>query len=98
VALAVKAHLSLVPAREDRAEWAHMARFEAASFELTEMAAAGRRADALLELGLIYCAGREDVAIDLVSAHKWFNLAARSGNAEAKGYRMEIARCMWERA
>jgi TPR repeat protein len=32
--------------------------------------------DALLELGLLYCAG-------LVSAHKWFNLAAIRGNAEA---------------
>ena len=74
-----------------------MARFGANPFELTEVAAAGSRADALLELGLIYCAGREDVAIDLISAHKWFNLAALGGNAEAKGYRMEIAREMSKR-
>jgi hypothetical protein len=46
--------------------------------------------DALFELGLMYCAGRE-VELDLVSAHKWFNLAAMHGNEEAKRYRMEIA-------
>lgn len=59
-------------------------------------AAAGCTPDALLELGPLYCAGREDVAIDLVSAHQWFNLAAIRGNAEAKRYRMEIARQMYE--
>ena len=32
-------------------------------------------ADALFELGLMYCAGR-DVEVDLIEAHKWFNLAA----------------------
>src|SRR4029077_1802830 len=74
-----------------------MARFDITSFELTEIAAAGSTPDALLELGLLYCAGRDDVAIDLVSAHKWFNLAAIRGNAEAKHYRMEIAREMSKR-
>lgn len=44
----------------------------------------------LFELGLMYCAGRE-VELDLVEAHKWFNLAALKGNAEAKRYRAEIA-------
>ncbi len=29
--------------------------------------------------------------MSLVSAHKWFNLAAMRGNADAKRYRMEIA-------
>ena len=46
--------------------------------------------DALFELGLQYCVGR-DVEQDLVQAHKWFNLAALRGNAEAKRYRAEIA-------
>ena len=68
-----------------------MARLDVTSFELTEIAAAGSTPDALLELGLLYCAGRDDVAIDLVSAHKWFNLAAIRGNAEAKRYHTEIA-------
>jgi len=74
-----------------------MARFDVTSFELTEIATAGSTPDALLELGLLYCAGRDDVAIDLVSVHKWFNLAAIRGNAEAKRYRMEIAREMSKR-
>jgi hypothetical protein len=41
----------------------------------------------------MHCAGRE-VEVDLVSAHKWFNLAAMRGNAEAKRYRIEISREM----
>ena len=70
-----------------------MARLETNSFETTDLAAAGGAPDALFELGLMYGAGR-DVEIDLVSAHKWFNLAAMRGNDEAKRYRMEIAREM----
>lgn len=30
--------------------------------------------------------------MDLIQAHKWFNLAALRGNEEAKRYRMEISR------
>jgi len=74
-----------------------MARFEPTLFELTEMAAAGSTADALVELGLLACTGRDDVAVDLIRAHTWFNLAALRGNAEAKRYRMEIAREMSQR-
>ncbi len=70
-----------------------MARVESYTFETTGMAAAGNTPDALFELGLMYGAGR-DVEIDLVSAHKWFNLAAMRGNDDAKRYRMEIAREM----
>jgi TPR repeat protein len=58
--------------------------------EVFEIATAGGTPDALFELGLMYCAGR-DVELDLVSAHKWFNLAAMRGNADAKRYRMEIS-------
>ena len=32
--------------------------------------------------------------IDLVEAHKWFNLAAMRGNDDAKQYRWEISREM----
>jgi hypothetical protein len=67
-----------------------MARLETNSFETTDLAAAGSTPDALFELGLMYGAGR-DVEIDLVSAHKWFNLAAMRGNDEAKRYRLEIS-------
>jgi len=67
-----------------------MARQDMSAFEVLEIATAGGTPDALFELGLIYSAGR-DVEPDLVSAHKWFNLAAMRGNEEAKRYRMEIA-------
>jgi TPR repeat protein len=67
-----------------------MARVETSLQEMSEMAAGGGTPDALLELGLVYCAGR-DVEPDLVIAHKWFNLAALRGNQDARRYRMEIA-------
>jgi TPR repeat protein len=34
------------------------------------------------------------VDIDLVEAHKWFNLAAMRGNDDARQYRSEISREM----
>ncbi len=42
------------------------------------------------QLGLSYATGRS-VPLDLVSAHKWFNLAAHAGVAEAAGLRRELA-------
>jgi TPR repeat protein len=53
----------------------------------------GNSADALFELGLRYCLGRQ-VPKDLILAHKWFNLSAMRGNGAAKQYRLEIAREM----
>ncbi|HKZ96897.1 MAG TPA: hypothetical protein VJ045_07940 [Hyphomicrobiaceae bacterium] len=67
-----------------------MARLDFASRDMVEYAAQGGAPDALFELGLIYCSGR-DVDVNLVQAHKWFNLAAARGNEEAKGYRREIS-------
>jgi TPR repeat protein len=67
-----------------------MARFEildGSAAPLGEGAAAG---DMLFELGMIYSVGRE-VPVDLISAHKWFNLAAVRGNREAIRLRREIA-------
>ena len=67
-----------------------MARFEildGSAAPLGEGAAAG---DMLFELGMMYSVGR-DVPIDLISAHKWFNLAAVRGNREAIRLRREIA-------
>jgi TPR repeat protein len=43
-----------------------------------------------LELGMIAATGRA-AAADLVSAHKWFNLAAMHGCREAVRLRLEIA-------
>lgn len=42
------------------------------------------------QLGLMHSIGRT-VPIDLVSAHKWFNLAAREGVTEAARLRRELA-------
>ncbi len=67
-----------------------MARFDLNARGMGELAARGEGHDALFELGLMYCSGR-DMAVDLVEAHKWFNLAAMRGNEEAKRYRLEIA-------
>ena len=67
-----------------------MARFEADNRDMIELAAQGGVPDALFELGLMYCSGRE-VDLDMIEAHKWFNLAALRGNEAAKRYRQEIA-------
>ena len=46
--------------------------------------------DVLFERGLYWASGRAGL-VDLVAAHKWFNLAALKGHAEAIGLRREIA-------
>ena len=68
-----------------------MARMDFTSRDTIEFAAQGGQPDALFELGLIYCTGR-DGKVDLVEAHKWFNLAAIRGNEEAKNYRLGLSR------
>ena len=72
-----------------------MARFEAHSRDVIECAAQAGMPDALCELGLMYCSGR-DVQLDMIEAHKWFNLAALRGNADAVRLRREIAEQMSE--
>jgi uncharacterized protein len=67
-----------------------MARAQATILETSEITGAGGSPEALFELGLMHCAGR-DGSLDLVNAHKWFNLAAMRGNEAAKRYRMEIS-------
>ena len=47
--------------------------------------------DALFDLGVAYSSGTSDVAVDLIEAHKWFNLAALSGDVRAQEWRAEIA-------
>ena len=65
-----------------------------ARFEIAELqgAALGTNAgsDVFFELGMMYATGRS-VPIDLVTAHKWFNIAALKGNEEAIRLRREIA-------
>jgi uncharacterized protein len=67
-----------------------MARFEILDSTMAPLGEGPAAGDMLFELGMMYAAGR-DVAVDLVSAHKWFNLAAAKGNADAIRLRREIA-------
>ena len=53
--------------------------------------AAGGDPNALYELGIAYSTGTGGIPVDLVEAHKWFNLAALSGSIEAQHCRAEIA-------
>jgi uncharacterized protein len=57
------------------------------------LSAATASAEDMFDLGMKYCLGRE-VEPDLVAAHKWFNLAALKGSADARQYRCEISREM----
>ena len=59
--------------------------------------AAGGDTDALYDLGICYQTGTAGVAIDLIEAHKWFNLAAVSGFVEAQDARSEVAEDMTAR-
>jgi TPR repeat protein len=47
-------------------------------------------AEALYDLGMMHASGRS-APVDLVTAHKCFNLAAMKGHAEAARMRREIA-------
>ena len=51
--------------------------------------------DVLFERGLYWASGRAGV-VNLVAAHKWFNLAALKGRADAIQLRREIAELMSE--
>jgi TPR repeat protein len=47
--------------------------------------------DALFDLGVAYSTGHGGAPVDLIEAHKWFNLAALSGCARGQEYRAEIS-------
>ncbi|HZP75782.1 MAG TPA: hypothetical protein VFB45_06535 [Pseudolabrys sp.] len=49
--------------------------------------------DTFFELGMMYSVGRS-VPVDMVQAHKWFNIAATRGNKEAVRLRREVAEQM----
>jgi hypothetical protein len=66
-----------------------MARFEITEGETGTMGAAAQ-ADMLFELGMMYATGR-DCELDLVAAHKWFNIAAIKGSARAAELRAELS-------
>ena len=51
--------------------------------------------DLLFERGLYWASGRSGL-VDLVAAHKWFNLAALKGRGDAIALRREVAEQMSE--
>jgi hypothetical protein len=51
--------------------------------------------DVLFERGLYWASGRSGV-VNLVAAHKWFNLAALKGRVDAIQLRREVAEMMSE--
>jgi len=57
------------------------------------MSTAPQQINEWFDLGLAYSTG-DGAPLDLVTAHKWLNLAALAGNAEARRLRAELARDM----
>jgi TPR repeat protein len=51
--------------------------------------------DALFDRGMYWASGRCGI-VDLVAAHKWFNLAALKGRSDAVAFRREVAAQMSE--
>jgi uncharacterized protein len=49
--------------------------------------------DVLFERGLYWASGRSGI-VNLVAAHKWFNLAALKGRTDAIAMRREVAAMM----
>ncbi|MDB5616932.1 hypothetical protein [Tardiphaga sp.] len=49
--------------------------------------------DVLFERGLYWASGRSGF-VDLIAAHKWFNLAAIKGRVDAIAMRREVAETM----
>lgn len=48
----------------------------------------------MYRLGLRASTGGDEGEFDLITAHKWFNLAAMQGNIEARAYRAELSKEM----
>ncbi|MEO6247461.1 MAG: SEL1-like repeat protein [Sphingomicrobium sp.] len=72
---------------------------KSADFLLRSRLADAERGDveALFELGVSYSTGRGGIAVDLVEAHKWFNLGALSGDTRSQQCRAEISHEMTAR-
>ena len=66
---------------------------KAAQFLVESRIADAMRGDveAYYDLGMAYSSGAGGTAIDLVQAHKWFNLAALGRHALAQACRAELA-------
>ena len=70
---------------------AHSAKSAAFLVESRIAEAAAGDVKALYELGIAFSTGSGGVAVDLVEAHKWFNLAALSGCTRGQECRAEIS-------
>ena len=66
---------------------------KSADFLIRSRMADAERGDveAYYDLGVSYSTGRCGVAVDLIEAHKWFNLAALSGDTRSQACRADIA-------
>jgi uncharacterized protein len=67
--------------------------FKSAAFLIESKLADAMRGDpeAYYELGIAYSSGSAGTEIDYIQAHKWFNLAAMTGNERAQECRAEVA-------
>ena len=66
---------------------------DSVAHEALEAARQTHSAEAYYNLGLLFSTGRQP---DYIQAHKWFNLAAMKGKAEARTWRAELAQEMSE--
>ncbi|MGH6683986.1 MAG: SEL1-like repeat protein, partial [Pseudolabrys sp.] len=64
-----------------------------AGIELAVSAAEPTNAEECFDLAMIYSAGA-GVAVDMVAAHQWFNIAAMRGHKDAAQLRREVAEQM----
>ncbi|MBS0504993.1 MAG: hypothetical protein JSS55_14580 [Proteobacteria bacterium] len=73
--------------------------YKSAAFLIESRLAEAARgdSDACFDLGIAYSSGAGGLDVDLVEAHKWFNLSALSGSARAAECRAEIAEDMTAR-
>ena len=73
--------------------------FQSAAFLMDSRLTDAARGDpkACYDLGIAYSSGSGGESVDLVQAHKWFNLAALNGNERAQECRAEIAEDMTAR-
>lgn len=69
-----------------------MARYEVLEAGVGTMGSSAQ-ADILFELGMMYATGR-DCDVDMIAAHKWFNIAAIKGSDRAVELRQELAATM----
>jgi uncharacterized protein len=60
-------------------------------FDQNVAAASRGHADAYFQLGIAYSTGTDGCEVDMIEAHKWFNLAALAGVSEASALRADVA-------